>query len=160
MIPDICLPCFCDGNIFYTSRRHWLPSVVASRLRMGLSARERASMKRHSPEEIRTKLRHAQDLENRGQSQGQICKALGISVMTFHRWRKGAEQLPDVASSTTINDEKIRNGEFGNSKRVSEVLLENRRLRKIVTDLLLEKLKLEESVAVAKARKDPKRDSI
>jgi len=113
-------------------------------------------MKRHSPEEIRTKLRQAQDLESRGQSQGQICKALGISVMTFHRWRKRAEQLPVVASSTNTNDEKIRNGEAGTPKRINELLLENRRLRKIVTDLLLEKLKLEESVAEAKARKDPK----
>jgi predicted transcriptional regulator len=113
-------------------------------------------MKRHSPEEIRTKLRHAQDLENRGQSQGKICKDLGISVMTFHRWRKGAEQLPKVTSSTTTNDEKISNVETATPKRVNEILLENRRLRKIVTDLLLEKLKLEESVAEAKTRKDPK----
>jgi hypothetical protein len=46
--------------------------------------------------------------------------------------------------------------ETATPKRVNEILLENRRLRKIVTDLLLEKLKLEESVAEAKTRKDPK----
>ena len=45
-------------------------------------------MKRHSAEEIATKLRQAEELMARGQSQAQACKALGVSVMTFHRWRK------------------------------------------------------------------------
>jgi hypothetical protein len=74
--------------------------------------------------------------------------------MTFHRWRKGAEQLPKVTPTT--NNEKISNLETATTKRVNEILLENRRLRKIVTDLLLEKLKLEESLAEAKTCKGPK----
>jgi putative transposase len=106
-------------------------------------------MKRHSPEEIRAKLRQAQDLAHRGQSQEQVCKTLGISVMTFHRWRKEA-QLPQVASPTIKNDDddvEVRDGGIGTSKQIEELRLENRRLRKIITDLMLEKLKIEEAAA-------------
>src|SRR5260370_18024953 len=45
-------------------------------------------MKRHSAEEIITKLRQAEQLMAGGQSQAQACKGLGVSVMTYHRWRK------------------------------------------------------------------------
>jgi putative transposase len=107
-------------------------------------------MKRHSPEEIRAKLRQAQDLAHRGQSQEQVCKALGISVMTFHRWRKEAKQFTQVASPTIKNDDddvEVRDVGIGTSKQIEELRLENRRLRKIITDLMLEKLKIEEAAA-------------
>ena len=45
-------------------------------------------MKRHSEEEITTKLRQAKQLMAGGQSQAQVCRGLGVSVMTYHRWRK------------------------------------------------------------------------
>ena len=44
-------------------------------------------MKKHSPEEIRAKLGRAKELAERGLSQAEICSALGVSVMTFHRWK-------------------------------------------------------------------------
>jgi predicted DNA-binding protein (UPF0251 family) len=47
-----------------------------------------AIMKRHSAEEISSKLREAEALMAHGLSQAQACKKLGVSVMTFHRWRK------------------------------------------------------------------------
>ncbi|WLB75152.1 helix-turn-helix domain-containing protein [Bradyrhizobium elkanii] len=45
-------------------------------------------MRRHSTEEISSKVKQAEELMARGQSQAQACKVLGVSVMTFHRWRK------------------------------------------------------------------------
>jgi hypothetical protein len=45
-------------------------------------------MKKHSREEILLKLGQAEKLARAGKSQVEICKALGVSVMTFHRWRK------------------------------------------------------------------------
>ena len=45
-------------------------------------------MKKHSRQEILLKLGQADELARAGKSQVQICKALGVSVMTFHRWRK------------------------------------------------------------------------
>jgi hypothetical protein len=109
-------------------------------------------MKKHSREEILRKLGQADELARAGKSQVEICKALGVSVMTFHRWRKLPvilkakveapavvlpEQLPAPASLTAE--------EMG--RLLQELTIENRRLRKIVTDLLLEKMKIEEAVA-------------
>ena len=53
-------------------------------------------MKKHSPEEIRAKLGRAKELAERGLSQAEICSALGVSVMTFHRWRKLLPHKIDV----------------------------------------------------------------
>jgi putative transposase len=123
-----------------------------TRYRSRLNAKEQASMKRHRPEEIWAKLRQARDLEQQGQSQAQVCKTLGISVMTFHRWRK---QFPQVASPSMKNndDVEVRDASTGTSKQIEELRLENRRLRKIVTDLLLERLKLEEAAALPRVQK-------
>ena len=109
-------------------------------------------MKRHRPEEIRAKLRQARDLQQQDHSQEQVCKTLGISVMTFHRWRK---QFPQVASPSMKNndDVEVRDASTGTSKQIEELILENRRLRKIITDLLLERLKLEEAAALPRVQK-------
>ena len=45
-------------------------------------------MKKRSREEILLKLGQADELARAGKSQVDICKALGVSVMTLHRWRK------------------------------------------------------------------------
>jgi putative transposase len=84
-------------------------------------------------------------LEDRGQSQGQICKALGISVMTFHRWRKQAKRISILSSLAQDNDSHAEHAKT--PRRYSDLRVENERLRKIITDLLLEKLTLEESKA-------------
>ena len=52
-----------------------------------------AKKKRHSAAEIATKLREADALAAAGRRQSEIAKALAISVMTLHRWRKGQLQL-------------------------------------------------------------------
>ena len=83
--------------------------------------------KRHSRVEIATKLAQANHLATQGKLQSEIARTLGVSIMTLHRWRKEASQ-PDRAPSG-----------------VAELQLENSRLRRLVTDLLLEKTRLEEA---------------
>jgi transposase-like protein len=99
-------------------------------------------MKKHSRQEILFKLGQADELARAGKSQIQICKALGVSVMTFHRWRKlslrKGEIKPAVLSGEPSTMAEMR-------RVLEELTIENRRLRKIVTDLLLEKMKIEEA---------------
>jgi len=111
-------------------------------------------MKRHSADEIASKLRQAEELITGGQSQAQACKALGVSVMTYHRWRKSHpshdhnERLIAVeaaALATEPSDSAAR----ADQARIDELRLENDRLRRIVTDLLLEKVKIEEQIALS-----------
>jgi transposase-like protein len=109
------------------------------------------SMKRHSVEEIASKLRRAEQLMAGGQSQAQACKELGVSVMTYHRWRKlhPARDAHDLVAANTamLGGEPISHGDIPDQKRIDELRIENERLRRIVTDLLLEKVKVEEQIA-------------
>lgn len=111
-------------------------------------------MKRHSVDEIASKLRHADELMARGQSQAQACRALGVSVMTFHRWRKqrpsrGTEQVHSTELPVEAGlAQKIPGVGDWDTERVKELRLENDRLRKIVTDLLLEKMQIEEQLSL------------
>jgi transposase-like protein len=87
-------------------------------------------------------------LARAGKSQVQICKALGVSVMTFHRWRKLSLRKGEVkpAPSLPAEPSTATPSTMAEMRRVLEELtIENRRLRKIVTDLLLEKMKIEEA---------------
>jgi len=108
-------------------------------------------MKKHSHQEILLKLDQAAELARAGKSQVEVCKALGVSVMTFHRWRKLPMYVKAKADAPAIVPEPPSNGEPPNvaemARLLEELSIENRRLRKIVTDLLLEKIKLEESTA-------------
>src|SRR3954469_23352617 len=117
-------------------------------------------MRHHSAHEISAKLRQAEQMMAGGQSQAQVCKTLGVSVMTFHRWRKrrllksGGQALPPEARSQTEGEElPIARGR--NSHHVDELRSQNERLRRIVADLLLDKADLEEQLALL--RMDRKR---
>ena len=108
-------------------------------------------MKKHSRQEILLKLVHADELARAGNSQVQICRALGVSVMTLHRWRKlplrnGEDGESIAETAVALDPVNIENHPtMADMRRVLEELtVENRRLRKIVTDLLLEKMRLEE----------------
>jgi putative transposase len=107
-----------------------------------------AKKKRHSAIEIASKLGQADILSNEGQTQSEIAKALGISVMTFHRWRKARlspQETPsadDPPVGQLVAD--IRPTASDRTARITELQLENSRLRKLVTDLLLEKMRLED----------------
>src|SRR5262249_2182594 len=100
--------------------------------------------KRHSRAEIATKLAQANGLATEGKLQSEIARALGVSVMTLHRWRK-ASPGPQPALVTTTPEAREPGRTRGADDRIAELQLENSRLRRLVTDLLLEKVKLEEA---------------
>jgi hypothetical protein len=101
--------------------------------------------KRHSAQEIIGKLRQADEMMEEGRRQGEIAHALGISVMTYHRWRKARPHLlvepkPQLAPPVLLSDP----ARARQAVRVDELRLENERLRRLVADLMLEIVQLEE----------------
>jgi putative transposase len=101
---------------------------------------------RHSASEIATKLAMADDMAAQGRLHGDIAKSLGVSVMTYHRWRK-ARVAPRTAPRPVTDAERIDGPtEREQTSQIRELQLENLRLRRLVTDLLLEKVKLEEGL--------------
>lgn len=84
--------------------------------------------KRHTPEQIIVKLREADAMLGGGSTIGQVCQRLAIAEQTFHRWR-------NQYGGMKVND----------AKRLKELEIENRRLKKAVADLTLDKQILEEA---------------
>jgi len=82
---------------------------------------------RHTPEQIVRKLREADAALSAGASIGQVCQQLGVSEATFHRWRNqyGGMKAEEM-------------------KRLKQLEEENRRLKKLVADLSLDKQILKE----------------
>lgn len=82
---------------------------------------------RHTPEQIVRKLRDADTALSEGKTVEEICKQLGISEQTYHRWRNryGGMSSDDM-------------------KRLRELEKENARLKKAVADLTLDKQILKE----------------
>jgi putative transposase len=66
-----------------------------------------------------------------------------VSVMTLHRWRKAlpGPQPAWVAIHEASQPDRTRGG----GDRIAELQLENARLRRLVTNILLEKIRLEEA---------------
>ncbi len=83
--------------------------------------------KRHTTDEVVRKLREAEALEGQGQTIAQVCQKLEISEQTLHRWRKQFRGM---------GEDRI--------KRLKELEEENRRLKKAVADLVLDKQIIEE----------------
>ncbi len=102
-----------------------------------------AKKKRHSRVEIASKLAQANDLATQGKLQSEIARTLGVSVMTLRRWRK-APPRPQPAF-VAIHDAGKPDRTRGGGDLIAELQLENSWLRRLVTDLLLEKVKLEEA---------------
>jgi hypothetical protein len=88
--------------------------------------------KRHSQAEIAAKLVEADDLERQGKLQSDIASALGVSVMTLHRWRKMPTPNPPV--SIIPNGTEEFEQEVNNLSKLKE---ENSRLRRLVADILV-----------------------
>lgn len=82
---------------------------------------------RHGPEQIIAKLREADAMLTAGASIGQVCQRLEVSEQTFHRWRNQYGGMKAEAA-----------------KQLKELEIENRRLKKAVADLTLDKQILEE----------------
>jgi putative transposase len=102
---------------------------------------------RHTESEIVAKLAMADEMAAQGRLHGDIAKSLGISLMTYHRWRKArgtlarsTSQLAAEAERAEIPTDREKIGQ------IRELMIENSRLRRLVTDLLLEKVELEESL--------------
>ena len=101
-----------------------------------------AKKKKHSRVEIASKLAQANNLATQGKLQSEIARTLGVSVMTLYRWRKAP---PGPRPALVATHEA---GQPNRLRRITELQLENSRLRRLVTDLLLEKIKLEEMEAL------------
>lgn len=84
---------------------------------------------RHHPEQIVKKLRDADAMLAAGRSIGQVCQALEVSEQTFHRWRNQYGGM-----------------KAGEAKRLKELEEENKRLKKVVADLMLDKDILQEAL--------------
>ena len=85
--------------------------------------------KRHTPEQIIRKLREADGMIAAGKTIGQVIQVLQISEQTFHRWRN---QYGGMKAAQ--------------AKRLKELEGENKRLKKLVADLSLDKDILEEAM--------------
>jgi len=84
--------------------------------------------KRHSPEQIVSKLRQADVELGKGLRVPAVCKQLGISEQTYYRWRtKYGGMDPQMA------------------KQLKELEKENGRLKKLVADQALDMLILKEA---------------
>jgi putative transposase len=102
--------------------------------------------KRHSQADIESKLAQADVMIGQGKRQSEVASVLGVSVMTFHRWRKAHMARPAVHSNLLPHTKQ--NDQSSKSKaqdRIATLQLENLRLRRLLTDVLLEKIKLEET---------------
>ena len=85
---------------------------------------------RHEPEEIVAKLRQVDVLVSQGQTVADAVRAIGVTEVTYYRWRQeyGGLKADQV-------------------KRLKELETENARLRRVVADLTLDKLILKEAAA-------------
>ena len=84
--------------------------------------------KRHKPEEIVAKLRQVDVLTGQGTSVAEAIRAIGVTEVTYYRWRQEYGGL---------KSDQVR--------RMKELEKENQRLRQAVADLTLDKLILREA---------------
>jgi len=105
-----------------------------------------SSKRWHADAEIAAKLEQGKLMAAEGKTQSEIAQALGISIMTYHRWRNA--QRGD-ASRATVEPDQVKLAEHN---KIAELQLENSRLRRLVTDLLLEKMQLQEDLIRDTAR--------
>jgi transposase-like protein len=83
--------------------------------------------KRHGTDEIIRKLREAEAMEASGTSAAEVCQKLEVSAATLARWRK-----------------QFRGMEDDQIKQLKALQEENRRLKKAVADLVLDKQIIQE----------------
>jgi putative transposase len=121
-----------------TSRSNFITNINGVRI---------VAKHRHTASEIAKKLATADEMTAQGELQGDIAKSLGISVMTYHRWRKARGTLARAAARPVTEAGRVDSApKRGQTSQIRELQLENSRLRRLVTDLLLEKVKLEEGM--------------
>ena len=84
--------------------------------------------KRHSAEEIVTKLRQVDVLSAQGKSVAEAIRSIGVTEVTYYRWR---------SEYGGLKGDQV--------KRLKELETENARLRRAVSDLTLDKMILAEA---------------
>jgi hypothetical protein len=77
-----------------------------------------------------------------GHNQADIAKALGVSVMKFHRWRKAQSKNPRRTATAPVVARNGNGAEPVRRRGIAELQLEYSRLRRLVTDLLLDRMRL------------------
>jgi putative transposase len=108
-----------------------------------------ATRQRHTAAQIATKLAMADEMATQGRLHGDIAKSLGVSLMTYHRWRKargGAMARPALRPATNAGEPTATASNYEQASQIRDLQHENSRLRRLVADLLLEKVKLEEDL--------------
>ena len=84
--------------------------------------------KRHTAEEVVAKLRQVDVLTSQGQSVADAIRSIGVTEVTYYRWR---QEFGGLKSDQV--------------KRLKDLETENSRLRRAVSDLTLDKLILQEA---------------
>ena len=90
--------------------------------------RGRTGTKRHKPEDVIAKLRQVDVQVGQGQSVAEAIRGIGVTEVTYYRWRKEYGGL---------KSDQVR--------RMKDLEVENQRLRKAIADLTLDKLILQEA---------------
>ena len=86
--------------------------------------------KRHKPEEIVAKLRQVDVFVSQGQSVADAVRAIGVTEVTYYRWRQEYGGLKS-----------------GQVRKMKDLEAENARLRRAVSDLTLDKIILKEAAS-------------
>ena len=84
-------------------------------------------VRKHTTEQIITKLREVERLQSEGQSIAQACKQIAVSEHTFYKWRQHYGSM-----------------KVDEAKRLKELERENQQLKKLVADLSLDNQMLKE----------------
>ena len=84
--------------------------------------------KKHTAEQIITKLREAEVLQGKGQSIAEACRQIAVSEQTYYKWRREYGGL-----------------QVNQAKRFKELEQENSRLRRLVADLSMDVAILKEA---------------
>lgn len=84
--------------------------------------------KKHTAEQIITKLREAEVLQAKGQSIAEACRQIAVSEQTYYKWRREYGGL-----------------QVDQAKRFKELEQENSRLKRLVADLSMDNAILKEA---------------
>jgi hypothetical protein len=100
---------------------------------------------RHGEPEIRRLLAEAESLLMSGGTIPQACQKLGISEATFHRWRKKfCSDYATVDGEALPQRESRRQQDW--SHRIRELEKENKRLKQLVGQLMLDNAFLKDAL--------------
>ena len=89
--------------------------------------------KRHTGQQIVSKLRQADVLIGKGKSVPEVCREISVSEQTYYRWRqKYGGMSPELI------------------KELRELQKENSRLKKVVADQALDNQILKEAISLSK----------